>query len=193
MLILDILFKPLNYLSKIVDSINHLVGIAVAWLTVLMVINVFVVVVLRYVFSIGFVWLQELYVWSHAAVFLLGAGYTLLHEGHVRIDVIYRKSSVSYKSIVNILGIIIFALPLLYLILEKSWPLISRSWENLERSAEAGGMPGVFILKSLIAVFAILFGLQFFSLLMKSLNDLLWGSNASNPQSEADLGGKNEL
>ena len=137
MLILDILFKPLNYLSKIVDSINHLVGIAVAWLTVLMVINVFVVVVLRYVFSIGFVWLQELYVWSHAAVFLLGAGYTLLHEGHVRIDVIYRKSSVSYKSIVNILGIIIFAIPLLYLIFEKSWPLISRSWENLERSAEA--------------------------------------------------------
>ena len=193
MLILDILFKPLNYLSKIVDSINHLVGIAVAWLTVLMVINVFVVVVLRYVFSIGFVWLQELYVWSHAAVFLLGAGYTLLHEGHVRIDVIYRKSSVSYKSIVNILGIIIFAIPLLYLIFGKSWPLISRSWENLERSAEAGGMPGVFILKSLIAVFAILFGLQFFSLLMKSLNDLLWGSNASNPQSEADLGGKNEL
>ena len=105
MLILDILFKPLNYLSKIVDSINHLVGIAVAWLTVLMVINVFVVVVLRYVFSIGFVWLQELYVWSHAAVFLLGAGYALLHEGHVRIDVIYRKSSVRYKSIVNILGI----------------------------------------------------------------------------------------
>jgi len=192
MLILEILFKPLNYLSKIVDSINHLVGIAVAWLTVLMVINVFVVVVLRYVFSIGFVWLQELYVWSHAAVFLLGAGYTLLHEGHVRIDVIYRKSSVSYKSIVNILGIIIFAIPLLYLIFEKSWPLISRSWENLERSAEAGGMPGVFILKSLIAVFAILFGLQFFSLLIKSLNDLLWGSNASNPQSEADLGGKNE-
>ena len=106
MLILDIFFKPLNYLSKIVDSINHLVGIAVAWLTVLMVINVFVVVVLRYVFSIGFVWLQELYVWSHAAVFLLGAGYTLLHEGHVRIDVIYRKSSVRYKAIINILGII---------------------------------------------------------------------------------------
>ena len=107
MLILDILFKPLNYLSKLVDSINHLVGIGVAWLTVLMVINVFVVVVLRYVFSIGFVWLQELYVWSHAAVFLLGAGYTLLHEGHVRIDVIYRKSIVRYKSIVNLSLILI--------------------------------------------------------------------------------------
>ena len=190
MLILDLLFKPLNYLSKIIDSINHFVGIAVAWLTVLMVINVFVVVVLRYVFSIGFVWLQELYVWSHAAVFLLGAGYTLLHEGHVRIDVIYRKSSIRYKAIVNLLGIMIFAIPLLYLILEKSWPLIIRSWENLERSAEAGGMPGVFILKSLIAVFAILFGLQFFSLLVKSLNDLLRVANTSNPQGEYDLGGK---
>ena len=68
--------------------------------------------------------------------------------------------------------------------------MISRSWENLERSAEAGGMPGDFILKSLIAVFAILFGLQFFSLLVKSLNDLLWVSNASNHQSDSDLGGK---
>ena len=69
-----------------------------------MVLNVFLVVVLRYVFSIGWVWMQELYVWTHATIFMLGAGYTLLHEGQVRIDLIYRTASARYKALVNIFG-----------------------------------------------------------------------------------------
>jgi TRAP-type mannitol/chloroaromatic compound transport system permease small subunit len=145
-----------------------MVGRFVAWLTVLLVVNVFIVVVLRYTFSIGWIWMQELYVWTHAVIFLLGAGYTLFHEGHVRIDIIYRDASILYKAIVNIFGCFFLAIPLLILLFDRSLPLIFRSWVNLEKSAEAGGMEGVFLLKTVIGVFAILFALQFLSMLLRN-------------------------
>ena len=81
-----------------IDLINEWSGRSVSWLLVIMVFNVFFVVVLRYIFNYGAIWMQELYVWNHSIVFLLGAGYTLLHNGHVRIDLIYRTASSKYKS-----------------------------------------------------------------------------------------------
>lgn len=162
----------ISALVRAIDWINERVGRAVAWLTVVMVINVFLVVVLRYAFSVGWVWMQELYVWTHATIFLLGAGYTLMHEGHVRIDLIYREASVKYKAIVNILGSLFLGGPLLYLIFDRSLPMIIRAWDNLERSAEAGGLPGLFLFKSVIAVFGVLFGLQILALLLRSIEAL---------------------
>ena len=129
--------------------------------------------------------MQELYVWTHAVVFLLGAGYTLLHEGHVRIDLIYRDASVRYKAMVNIFGCLFLAAPLLILLFDRSLPLIIRSWVNFEKSAEAGGMEGVFLLKTVIAVFSILFGLQFFSMLLRNLLTL-FGHEVPNIHQEDD-------
>jgi TRAP-type mannitol/chloroaromatic compound transport system permease small subunit len=172
-------------LIQLIDTINEKVGRFVAWLTVVMVFNVFIVVVLRYTFSIGWIWMQELYVWTHAVVFLLGAGYTLLHEGHVRIDLIYRDASVRYKAMVNIFGCLFLAAPLLILLFDRSLPLIIRSWVNFEKSAEAGGMEGVFLLKTVIAVFSILFVLQFLSMLLRNLLMLL-GHEVPNPHQEDD-------
>ena len=163
----------LSALVQAIDWLNERIGRAVAWLCVLMVINVFLVVVLRYAFSVGWVWMQELYVWTHATIFLLGAGYTLLHDGHVRIDLIYREASIKYKSIINILGSLFLGLPLLYVIFVSSLPLITRDWENLEKSAEAGGLPGLFLFKSVIAVFGILFGLQILALLLRNIESLM--------------------
>lgn len=156
-----------------IDWLNEGVGRAVSWLTVLMVINVFIVVVLRYVLSVGWIWMQELYVWSHATIFLLGAGYTLLHEGHVRIDLIYREASKRYKATINILGSLVLGGPLIYLIFDRSLPIIFRSWDTMEKSAEAGGMPGLFVFKSVVAVFAVLFGLQLLALFLRSVETLL--------------------
>ena len=85
--------KALRAFIGLIDRLNEAVGRAMGWLTILMVLNVFTVVVLRYAFSLGWVWMQELYIWIHATVFMLGAGYTLLHDGHVRIDLIYRTAS----------------------------------------------------------------------------------------------------
>jgi len=178
------MIKFLITIAQLIDALNERVGRFVAWLTLFMVINVFIVVVLRYTFSIGWIWMQELYVWSHALVFLLGAGYTLLHEGHVRIDLIYRDASVKYKAIVNIFGCMFLAAPLLILLFDRSLPLIIRSWINFEKSAEAGGMEGVFLLKTSIAVFSILFILQFLAMLLRNMVVLLGYELPSNDQKD---------
>ena len=158
---------------QLIDLINEWAGRSVCWLLVIMVLNVFFVVVLRYIFSYGAIWMQELYVWNHSIVFLLGAGYTLLHNGHVRIDLIYRTASLKYKSIIDIIGSIVFAIPVIYCIFLKSLPMVQRSWGVLEKSAEAGGRPGIFLFKSVLLVFCILFGLQFISLALKSISSLI--------------------
>jgi TRAP-type mannitol/chloroaromatic compound transport system permease small subunit len=172
--------------ASIIDWINEWVGRSVAWLTVLMVLNVFAVVVLRYVFSVGWVWMQELYIWTHAVVFMLGASYTMLHDGHVRIDLIYRTASVRYKAIVNILGTLILGGPLLMVILFRALPMIDRSWSIFEKSAEAGGLHGVYLLKTVIAVFCILFGLQLLSLLLRSTVILMNGAPPAKPDNHTE-------
>ncbi len=167
----------MSYIERTVyfiDSINDWVGRAISWLLVVMVLNVFLVVVLRYVFSFGAIWMQELYVWSHAIVFLMGAGYTLLHKGHVRIDLIYRSASNKYKSLIDLLGSVFFALPVIYVIFIKSLPMVERSWKVLEKSAEAGGLPGLFLFKTVLLVFPLLFGIQFISLALKSIYYLFY-------------------
>ena len=167
----------MSYIERTVnfiDSINDWVGRAISWLLVLMVLNVFFVVVLRYVFGFGAIWMQELYVWSHAIVFLMGAGYTLLHKGHVRIDLIYRSASNKYKSLIDLLGSVFFALPVIYFIFIKSLPMVERSWKVLEKSAEAGGLPGLFLFKTVLLVFPLLFGIQFISLALKSIYYLFY-------------------
>ena len=167
----------LRLIVRVIDCINEQVGRGVAWLTVAMVVNVFAVVVLRYLFDVGWVWMQELYVWSHATVFMLGAAYTLIHDGHVRIDLIYRTASKRYQSIINILGCVFLAGPLVYVIFDRSWRMIIRSWDIHEKSAEAGGLPGVFLLKTVIAVFCVLFGLQILALFLRSVETLLSVNN----------------
>ena len=68
-------------------------GRITSWLVLLMVLTTFAVATFRYGFSLGWVWLQELYVWMHGAIIMVGVGYTLLHDGHVRIDIFYRAAS----------------------------------------------------------------------------------------------------
>lgn len=176
--------RVLRAIVQAIDFVNEHVGRAVSWLTVLMVLNVFCVVVLRYAFSVGYVWMQEFYVWTHATVFMLGAGYTLLHEGHVRIDLIYRSASPTYKALVNMFGSVLLAGPLIYIIFERSLPFVIRSWENHERSAEVGGMPALYLFKTIIPVFAVLFGLQFLALFLRSLLTLLDGHETPSAQSD---------
>ena len=163
----------IDYITNRIDRISDLFGLLVGWMMICLVINVAVVVLLRYLFSIGFIWMQELYIWFHSAAFLLGAGYTLLHNGHVRIDVIYRNLSERSRAIINCLGTLSLALPVLHLIYTKSLPMITRSWSVWEGSVEAGGLPGVYLFKTLIAVFAVAFALQFISLFLKNLKIII--------------------
>ena len=159
-------------IARLIDRTNELIGRGMGWVTVFMVIVVFLVVVLRYAFGIGWIWMQELYVWAHACAFMLGAGYTLLHNGHVRIDLIYRDATKLYKSLVDLCGCVLLAAPLVWVLFDRSFPIILRSWNMGERSAEAGGLPALYLLKSVIVGFCILFGLQVVSLSIRSFTAL---------------------
>jgi TRAP-type mannitol/chloroaromatic compound transport system permease small subunit len=149
---------------RAIDKLNDVVGRGAAWLTLAMVLTTFSVVILRYVFSLGWVWMQESYVWLHGIVFMLGAGYTMLHEGHVRVDIFYRTASERHKAWVDLFGVCVLLLPLVVVSLIFSWDYVVKSWAGLEESREAGGLPGLFLLKSIIWCFCILVALQGLSL-----------------------------
>jgi TRAP-type mannitol/chloroaromatic compound transport system permease small subunit len=100
---------------------------------------------------------------------MLGAGYTLLHEGHVRVDVFYRGASVRYKAWVDLLGALFLALPMLIVVFNVALPYVETSWTRLESSREAGGLPGLFLLKTVIPLFCVLVGLQALALAARSL------------------------
>ncbi len=159
----------LNWISKKIDRFNTFVGYLCGLFAFLMVVVVFSVVVLRYGFSIGFIWMQEVYVWLHSFIFMLGSGFTYLANEHVRIDVFYREASEKYKAWVNLIGNIFLLSPFLYIIWKYSYPFVYRSFLMNEVSREAGGMPALYILKSAILWFCLVLFLQLISNVCKSL------------------------
>jgi len=165
-----------------INALNESVGRAIAWLTLLMVITQFAVVVLRYGFNVGWIAMQESILFMHALVFLLGSAYTLHHDGHVRVDIFYQKMSLKGRALVDILGTVFLLLPVCVYIGWISWDYVAESWRITEGSREAGGLPGVFLLKSSIILMALLLSLQGISML---LQNLLIFSGASNKDGES--------
>ena len=155
-------------IANLFDNINRYTGYLCAFLVVLMTVNVFIVVFLRYLFGISFIWLQETYVWMHAYIFMAGAGFTYLNDAHVRIDIIYRSSSKVYKAIVDLVGNIFLLMPFLYIIWSYSFPFVYKSFQINEVSREAGGLPMLFLLKAAILIFAILLFIQALSKLINN-------------------------
>ena len=149
-------------LKKQLERLADLTGAAIAWLTVLMVVGTFIIVVLRYVFDLGWIAMQESITWMHAAVFMLGAAYTLKEDEHVRVDIFYRRLPVRRRALVDLAGTLIFLLPMSIFLMLSSWDYVATSWTIREASREAGGLPYPFvpILKSLIPATAALLTLQ---------------------------------
>lgn len=141
-------------LADIIDRINGAIGRAAAWLCLAVVVLQFTVVLLRYLFGIGSIRLQESIVYSHAAMFLLVAAWTLKNEGHVRVDIFYANASARRKALVDLCGALFLLIPFAVAILYFSLPYVARSWAIFEGSREASGLPFVFLLKTLIPVFA---------------------------------------
>lgn len=169
---------------NLVDSLNERIGRGIAWMTLLMVLITFVVVILRYVYAIGWVWLQESYVWLHGMVFMFGAGYTLLHNGHVRVDIFYRPNDLRYKAWINLLGSLLLIMPLIAVVFAVSVGYVATSWGSLEESREAGGLPGLFLLKSVLLAFCVLMGLQGLSLAGRSFLVLTGHSEFQEEETE---------
>ena len=153
-------FSSLTALADRVDRLNTAVGRAVAWLALVVVLLEFALVVARYVFALGSIWLTETVIYAHATLFMLAAAWTLKAGGHVRVDVFYAGASERTKATVDLVGSLLLLLPFALVLVWLGVPYAARSWAVLERSQEASGLPLVFVLKTLIPAFALLMALQ---------------------------------
>lgn len=145
---------------RAVSGLNRVVGEVLSWLALACVLVCFTVVVQRYFFHTSTLWMQDLYVWMSGAMFTGVAGFALMRDEHVRVDIFYRPASTRRKAIADLVGVVLFLMPFVYVVATYGYTAVSRSWSYYEGSANIGGMPGLFVLKSFILVFAALIGLQ---------------------------------
>ena len=154
---------------QIIDRINDVIGRGIAWLTLVMVLVTFLIVVLRYAFSIGWIAMQESVVYLHALVFMLGAAYTLKQNAHVRVDIFYNKLGDRARAWIDLAGVLLLLAPFCLFIIVISWNYVSLSWSLLEGSRDAGGLPAIFLLKTAIPVMAGLLMLQGIAQALRSI------------------------
>ena len=160
--------KPLVIFVNAVESFTEITGRLIAWLTMLMVVLVMLVVVTRYFLEIGSIALQEAVTYLHCLVFLMGLAFTLKHDGHVRVDIFYRGFSPKSKATVNLLGGILFLVPVCLLIFFTSLDYVLASWAIKETSAENNGLPFVYLLKTLMLLMPVTLLLQGIAEIIKS-------------------------
>lgn len=160
--------------DQIIDKISIATGHAAAWLTLAMVVVTCSIVVLRYVFGIGAIWMQESLTWMHAAVFMLGAAYTLQCDGHVRVDIFYREMSERRRACVNLFGVFTFLFPLCVFFIYESIDYVMAAWAIGEVSRNAGGLPypAVPLLKSVLILMPAAVMLQGLALVLRSIRTL---------------------
>jgi len=169
-------------LEQVINSFSELMGKISAVLFVLMLFNVFIDVVMRYVFNDVSIGMQEMEWHLYAAVFLLGVPYTLKTGGHVRVDIIYDGLSAKTKSVIDMLGCLILLFPFCALVGWYGVDFAREAFELGETSGDPGGLPYRWLIKSVIpfAFFAIL--ISGVGLFLKSLNVYLGNSQADDYQ-----------
>ena len=158
---------------RLIDRINMGVGRTVMWLAIVMALVQFTVVIMRYVFSIGSIPMQEAIWYMHGLLFMLGAGYALLYDGHVRVDIFYREARSRTRAWTDLLGGLVFLVPLCFVTLYYSYSYVGNSWRVREGSTEISGLPFIYLLKTSIWVFAVLLGLQAVAMVLRALLHLL--------------------
>jgi TRAP-type mannitol/chloroaromatic compound transport system permease small subunit len=156
------------------DRLSALLGKGVSWLTLFMVIITCVVVIMRYAFDAGLIWLQESVTWMHAVVFMLGAAYTLEQEEHVRVDVFYRTMSATRRAWIDLVGVVIFLWPVTLFLAWKSIDFVFVSWDMREASMESGGLPFPLrpLVKTALLIMPLTVALQGMALFLRSLNKI---------------------
>lgn len=145
---------------RVIDTLNTWIGKTMAWLLLPIVLITAYQVITRHFFKDFSNALLDTTMYMHAAVFMLGAAYTLLRDEHVRVDVFYRGMSPRNKALANLFGSVFFLLPFAFSILYFSWTYVGNSWSAREISSQVGGLPYVYVLKTLIPLFAVLLILQ---------------------------------
>lgn len=152
-----------------INQLNRLIGNVFMWLSVAIVLVCFWVVVERYMFGSTRLWMQDLYPWLNGVMFTAVAGYGLYRNDHVRVDIFFRPASILRKAWMDLVGVCVFLMPFAAVVWIYSYTFVQRSIGLLEASANPGGMPGLFVLKSFILVFAVLIALQGLAMLIRSI------------------------
>ena len=176
-----------NKLVSVIDSLTEMLGKAISWLTLLMVLTMFIIVLLRYGFNLGWVAMQESVLYLHGLVFMLGAGYTLKHDGHVRVDIFYQKFSARQKALVNFFGGLLLLMPVCIFIFIISLDYVLSSWQIMESSSEAGGLPLVYLNKSMILALTVTLILQGVAEMLRNLLLILSDNNLSSKANSDDI------
>jgi len=161
--------RGLAALMRAINAVNRVLGHGFAMLSIGIVIVCFWVVVERYVFASTRLWMQDLYVWLNGAMFMGVAGFALLREDHVRVDIFYRPAAPRRKAVADLIGTLVFLFPFTWVVWTYSETFVARSWQYREASANIGGMPGLFLLKTMIPVFAVLIAVQGVAMLARSI------------------------
>jgi len=175
--------EAIKTITRWIDNMNEWVGSGVAWATLGLVLVVFVDVVMRYLFNKSYVFTQELEWHLFGFIFLIGAGYTLLHDGHVRVDIIYQRLGLKGRAWTNLLGVILFLIPGCIMVITTSWQFAANSFSMMEGSPDPGGIPFRFIIKGCIPVGFTLLLLQGFSLGLHSFMQILGVEKAEEEKS----------
>ena len=147
-------------LADRIDRLNAAIGGTVAWACLLVVVVQFTVVVMRYVLGLGSIWLTETIIYGHATLFMLASAWTLREGGHVRVDIFYADAGPRRRALVDLCGALLLLLPFMLVLLWFAVPYVARSWAIWETSRETSGLPAVYLLKTLIPLFALLMALQ---------------------------------
>ena len=156
--------------AALIDGLNNLVGGLTAWAALLLVVVVFTDVIMRYAFKTSFVFIQELEWHVFSFIFLIGAGYTLLKDGHVRVDIIYQRMGYRKRAWLNLFGVLLCALPGCILVIVTTWKFTANSWSIMEGSPDPGGIPYRYLIKGAMPVG---FGLLFLQALSLGLHSFL--------------------
>ncbi|MDJ0759933.1 MAG: TRAP transporter small permease subunit [Woeseiaceae bacterium] len=153
------------------DRFSDLVGRAASWLTLLMIVVTAIVVVMRYVFDAGLIWLQESVTWMHAFVFMMGCAYTLARDEHVRVDIFYRDMAPARKGWVDAAGVVLFLWPMCLFLGYAAWDFVATSWSLKEASRESGGLPYPMLplIKSVLVLMPVTVMLQGLALFLRSI------------------------
>lgn len=152
-----------------IDRLAEIVGRAVAWCALAMVAVQVAVILTRFLFGVGSVWLQESLVYFHAALILFAAAWTLRDDAHVRVDIFYADAGPRAKAWVDLLGAVLLLIPFMAALIFLSWPYVARAWTILEGSREISGLPLMFLLKTAIPLFAAQMLLQGLAQTLRSL------------------------
>ena len=159
----------MHNLTVVIDKISELTGRISSWFVVLMVLITCLVVIMRYILGLGSVLLQDIVLYLHASLFLLGASFAFKRDSHVRVDIFYRDLSNKNKSVINLVGNLVLLQPLCLVIFLYSWGFVEFSWQILESSPEPDGLPFVYLQKTLLLLMSFFLWIQSISEILKSL------------------------